>query len=265
LKNESSKCEEISVQTYERRYEIQNLKPFTEYKLKLALSNLYEKTLKFGEEVMLKTSVGKPSRPENVMVQALTPTLAEVYWMPPKMLNSAVVHYEVHWRSNDLLQNGMRQKGEQLIEKPKRTADGRFFTTLQSLLPGQEYLVYVRVYPVNFHDFYNDSLRQRIRMYSEPNNLIMNGVSVNSMNISWIPTVNLTIGYILEYQDVAMEKWQVVQHVEVYEDQVMYRIEHLQPRTLYKFRLRLKYPKYQDFIWEPSDGRFTFQTLGKHA
>ncbi|XP_018353318.1 PREDICTED: proto-oncogene tyrosine-protein kinase ROS isoform X2 [Trachymyrmex septentrionalis] len=262
LKNESSKCEEISVQTYERRYEIQNLKPFTEYKLKLALSNLYEKTLKFGEEVMLKTSVGKPSRPENVMVQALTPTLAEVYWMPPKMLNSAVVHYEVHWRSNDLLQNGMRQKGEQLIEKPKRTADGRFFTTLQSLLPGQEYLVYVRVYPVNFHDFYNDSLRQRIRMYSEPNNLIMNGVSVNSMNISWIPTVNLTIGYILEYQDVAMEKWQVVQHVEVYEDQVMYRIEHLQPRTLYKFRLRLKYPKYQDFIWEPSDGRFTFQTLG---
>ncbi|KYQ48889.1 Proto-oncogene tyrosine-protein kinase ROS [Trachymyrmex zeteki] len=262
LKNGSNKCEEISVRTYERRYEIQNLRPFTEYKLKLALSNLYEKTLEFGEEVVLKTSVDKPSRPENVTIQALTPTLAEVYWMPPKMLNSAVVHYEVHWRSNDLLQNGMRQKGEQLIEEPKRTADGRFFTTLQPLLPGQEYLVYVRVYPANFNDFYNDSLRQRIRMYSEPNNLIMNGVSVNSMNISWIPTVNLTIGYILEYQDVAMEKWQVVQHIEVNEDQVMYRIEHLQPRTLYKFRLRLKYPKYQDFIWEPPDGRFTFQTLG---
>jgi len=269
--DDPNKCEEIRVQTYERRHKIQNLKPFTEYKLKLALSNFYadllSKRLEFGADVVLKTSVGKPSRPENVIVEALTPTLAAVYWMPPKMLNSAMVHYEVHWRANDLLHNGVRQKGEQLITEPERTTDGKFFRALlQPLSPGQEYVVYVRVYPANFHDFYNKSLDQRIRMYSEPNNLTVNGISVNSMNISWTPNVNLTekiLTCMLEYQDVAMEEWQVAQPAEVNESQVIFRIEDLQPRTFYKFRLRLKYPKYEkDFEW-PSDGRFTFQTLGK--
>ncbi|KAL0113614.1 hypothetical protein PUN28_012637 [Cardiocondyla obscurior] len=264
-KNDLGECEETKVQTYEKRYEIQDLKPYTEYKLKLALSNFYADAsfmrLEFGTDVVLKTSAGKPSMPQNVTVQALTPTIAAVYWKPPKTLNSAVVHYEVHWRSI-LLQNGVRQKGEQLIKEPERTVDGRFFTTLQPLLPGQDYLVYVRVYPANFNDFYNESLSQLIRMYSEPNNLTMAGVSVNSMIITWIPSVNLTVSYVLEYKDVAMDEWQIARHVEVNKDRVMYRIENLEPRTLYKFRLRLKYPIYKkDFIW-PSDGRFTFQTLG---
>ncbi|XP_011637649.1 proto-oncogene tyrosine-protein kinase ROS isoform X2 [Pogonomyrmex barbatus] len=264
-RNNSDKCEVTRVQTYERRHEIQNLMPFTEYTLRLALSNFYGNLLttklEFGAEVVLKTTAGRPSKPENVTVQVLTPTLAAVYWMPPKMLNSAVVHYEVHWRSI-LLLNGMRQKGEQLIKEPERMTDGRFFTTLQPLLPGQNYLVYVRVYPANFNDYYNESLSQLIRMYSEPNNLTVNGITVNSMNISWIPSVNLTVGYMLEYKDVAMEEWQIARNIEVKEDQVTYYIEGLQPRTLYKFRLRLKYPEYkEDFVW-PSDGRFTFQTLG---
>lgn len=265
-KNEPSRCEEIRAQTYERRHEILNLKPFTEYKLKLALSNFYADLLsmrpEFGASVMLKTSAGRPSMPENVTVQALTPTLAAVYWMPPKLLNSAVVHYEVHWRSI-LLQNGVRQKGEQLIKEPEVTADGRFFTTLQPFLPGHDYLVYVRVYPANFNDFYNESLSQIIRMYSEPNNLTLTDVGVDSMNISWIPSVNLTDDYRLEYKDVAMEKWEIAQLFEMKKNQIMYRIENLQPKTLYKFRLKLKYPIYEkDFVW-PSDGRFTFQTLGK--
>lgn len=267
-KNEPNMCEEIRVQTYKRHHEIQDLKPFTEYRLKLALSNFYADLLsmkpEFGTDVVLKTSVGKPSMPENVTVQVLTPTNLAVYWRPPKLLNSAVVHYEVHWRSI-LLQNDVRQKGEQLIKEPERAEDGRFFTTLQSLLPGQEYIVYVRVYPANSNDFYNESPSQRIRMYSEPNNLTMEGVSVNSMNISWIPSVNLTKHYLLEYKDVAMEEWQIARHVVVNENQVMYRIEGLQPRTLYKFRLKLRYPKYKgNFIWPP-DGRFTFQTLGKRT
>ncbi|XP_071571413.1 proto-oncogene tyrosine-protein kinase ROS isoform X4 [Temnothorax nylanderi] len=261
-KNAPSKCEEMRVQTRERRHEIRDLKPFTEYKLKLALSNFYTDLLsmrpEFGADVVLKTSAGNPSMPENVTVQALTPTLAAVYWMPPKILNSAVVHYEVHWRSTSL-QNV--RKGEEPVEKLERAADGRLFTTLP-LLPGKDYRVYVRVYPANYSDFYNESLSQVIRMYSEPNNLTVADVSVNSMNISWTLSVNLTVNYTLEYTDVAVEKWQIARHVEVNKDQVMYHIEDLQPRTLYKFRLRLKYPTYKkDFEW-PDDGRFTFQTLG---
>ncbi|KAL6432278.1 hypothetical protein ACFW04_006732 [Cataglyphis niger] len=259
-------CEGFELRTYERRnYEIQNLKPFTEYKLQLILSNVYIKQFELstlsGQDVILMTSPGKPDAPENFTVQALTPTLAAVYWMPPKVLNCAAVHYEVHWLSRFLV-NGVRQKGEQLIKELERTDDGRFFTILKPFLPDQDYLVYMRVYPVNFSDLYNETFTKTIRMYSEPNNLTVSGISVNSINISWIPSDNLTVDYRLEYKDVAIDTWQIVDSFEVKQDKVIYHVRDLQPRTLYKFRLILRYPAYkEDFIW-PSDGRFTFQTLG---
>ncbi|XP_029680165.1 proto-oncogene tyrosine-protein kinase ROS-like isoform X4 [Formica exsecta] len=258
-------CEGFELQTYKRHYEIQNLKPFTEYKLQLTLSNVYIKQFKLstlsGQDVILMTSPGKPNAPENFTVQALTPTLAAVYWMPPKVLNCAAVHYEVHWRSL-LSVNGVRQKGEQLIKELERTEDGKFFTILKPFLPGQDYLVYVRVYPVNFSDLYNETLTKTIHMYSEPNNLTVSGISMNSINISWILSDNLTIDYRLEYKDVAMDTWQIADSFEVKQYNITYHIKDLQPRTLYRFRLILRYPAYkEDFIW-PSDGRFTFQTLG---
>lgn len=261
-------CESFELQTYERHYEIQNLKPFTEYTLQLILSNVYIKQFKLptlsGLDVVLMTNPGKPYAPENFTVQVLTPTLAAVYWMPPKILNCAAVHYEIHWRS--LFLNGSRHKGEQVIkDNPRRlTEDGRFFMTLKPFLPNQDYEVYMRVYPVNFSELYNDTLKRTIRMYSEPNNLTLSGISVNSMNISWLPSINLTIGYTLQYKDVALDtRWQIVDSFELKQYKVIYHIRDLQPRTLYKFRLILKYSTYkEDFIW-PSDGRFTFQTLGK--
>lgn len=265
VSNCQEKCENFEVQTYKQYYEIQNLKPFTNYTLQLILSNVYIKQFKqptlSGSKVVLMTNPGKPDAPENFTVQVLTPTSAAVYWMPPKILNCAAVHYEVHWIS---LMNRVRQKGEQLIKEPRKTADGRFFTILKPFLPNQEYVVHVRVYPVNFSDLFNNTRTETIRMYSEPNNLTLNGISVNSMDISWIPSINLTVGYKLQYKDVALDtSWQIADSFEPKQYEIIYHIRNLQPRTFYMFRLELKYSTYEkDFIW-PSDGRFTFQTLGK--
>ncbi|XP_072751260.1 proto-oncogene tyrosine-protein kinase ROS isoform X2 [Anoplolepis gracilipes] len=258
-------CKGFELRTYERCYEIQNLKPFTKYNLQLNLSNIYIEHFQLSTlsslNVTLMTTPGKPGAPENFTVQALTPTLAAVYWMPPKVLNCEAVHYEVHWRLLPSMNEG-RQNGEQPVKEPQRTEDGRFLAMLTPFKAGHNYLIYVRVYPVNFSDLYNETLTKTIRMYSEPNNLTVSGISVNSMNISWIPSVNLTIGYILEYKDVAMNMWQIADSFELNQYKVTYYIRGLQPRTLYKFRLILKYPVYKEnFIW-PEDGRFTFQTLG---
>ncbi|XP_076244805.1 receptor protein-tyrosine kinase sevenless isoform X2 [Calliopsis andreniformis] len=268
LENDPTKCEDTErtkLQTYEKEYEIKNLKPFTKYRLKLALSNYYadleSMSLEFGSGVVLRTGAGAPTAPENVTVEALTPTLAVVYWMPPKILNAAAVRYEVHWRLDTLI-NGVRQKGEQWIKGTERTGDGRFYTLLEPWLPGQEYLVFVRAYPAHFNDVYSESPGHAVKMFPEPNNLTLTGVSVNSMNVSWIPSINLTVKYTLEYKDVAVEDWQVANESKVDKDRVTYFIRKLQPRTLYKFRLLLRYPSYKkDFVW-PTDGRFTFQTLG---
>ncbi|XP_061926816.1 proto-oncogene tyrosine-protein kinase ROS isoform X9 [Apis cerana] len=267
LENDPNMCENgdrIKLQTYKKEYEIKDLKPFTNYGLKLALSNYYTNlesmSLEFGSGVVLQTEAGAPTAPENVTVEALTPTLAIVYWMPPKILNAPAVRYEVHWRLVRLI-NGARQKGE-FIKGTERTTDGRYFTMLEPWLPDQEYLVFVRAYPTHVNDVYSESSSQVVKMYPEPNNLTLTGVSVNSLNVSWIPTINLMVRYTLEYKDVAMEDWQVANDFKVDKDRVTYFIKKLQPRTLYKFHLLLRYPNYKkDFVW-PTDGRFTFQTLG---
>lgn len=277
LGDDSDKCRNHGrtnkVQTYEGqnitdpyRYEIQDLKPFTEYRLKLALSNYYSgltsMSLEFDSGVILRTGPGKPSIPENVTVEVLTPNLVAVYWMPPKILNSEAVNYEVHWRSSDM-ENGMRQKGEQLYKESERTADGRFYMLLQSLQPGLEYAVYVRAYSIHSSEFFNQSVLRNVQMYPEPNNLTLSGASVNSLNLSWVPNVNLTTDYVLEYRDIATEDWQVANNSEMEKGIVTYHIEDLQPRTTYKFRLILKYSTYRkDFIW-PTDGGFTFETVGE--
>lgn len=252
--------------TYERQYEIQNLKPFTEYRLKLALSNYYadliSTILEFNPGIVLRTGPGPPSVPENVTVEALTPTSVAIYWMPPKILNSAAVNYEVHWGSPDLV-NGVRQKEERLIEEPQYTADGRFYTTLHSLLPGREYVVYVRVYSVHSNEFYNQSPVEKVQTFPEPNNLTVTGASVNSLNVCWIPSLNPMVDYVLEYRDVAKKDWKIANDAEVKNDTVTYHIEDLEPSTSYKFRLILKYPAYKEnFVWPPDEG-FTFKTEGK--
>jgi len=256
--------EETTIRTYEQHHEIGNLKPFTVYTLRLALSNHYAKPMnpRFGPSVTLMTGPGIPSAPENVTVQVLTPMSAAVYWAPPKILNSASVYYEIHWRSIGLV-DGVRQRGEQLKKEPERTADGRFIAILQPLLHGQEYLVYVRVYPENYSNNYNESTSKTIRMYPEPNNLTVSGVTMDSLNISWVPS-NLTLQmYTLQYTDVAVEQWQTASDSVRGRNNVTYHIRGLQPRTLYKFRLLLRYPAYkEDFVWSP-DAKFTFQTLGK--
>lgn len=267
LENDPNMCENsdgIKLQTYKKEYEIKDLKPFTNYGLKLALSNYYANlesmSLEFGSGVVLQTEAGAPTAPENVTVEALTPTLAIVYWMPPKILNAPAVRYEVHWRLVRLI-NGARQKGE-FIKGTERTTDGRYFTMLEPWLPDQEYLVFVRAYPTHVNDVYSESSSQIVKMYPEPNNLTLTGVSVNSLNVSWVPTINLMVRYTLEYKDVAMEDWQVANDFKIDKDKVTYFIKKLQPRTLYKFHLLLRYPNYKkDFVW-PTDGRFTFQTLG---
>ncbi|XP_025269967.1 proto-oncogene tyrosine-protein kinase ROS-like isoform X1 [Camponotus floridanus] len=207
LDNNLNKSEKFNVVTCERYYEIQNLTPFTEYKLKFTLSNFYFNQLSINpfdsNVISIKTNSGKLNA-ENVSVLALTPTIAVVHWMPLKKVNCIAVTYEVHWKSVTLM-NGKQQKSKQFINVPKHMADGRFFTKI-NLSPVQDYLIYVRVYPTNFSDFYNESLSKIVHIYSEPNIIILSEINTNSMNISWISNINLTIFSALEYKDVSTEK-----------------------------------------------------------
>jgi len=268
LDNNFNKSEKFNVQTYKRYYEIQNLTPFTEYKLKFTLSNFYFDQLSinpFDSNVIpIKTKSGKLNAPENISVLALTSTIAVVHWMTPKKLNCAAVTYEVH---SVTLVNGTQQKSKQFMYNvPKRMADGRFFTKINLSLPVQNYLIHVRVYPINFSDLYNESLNKIPHIYTEPNNITLSGVNINSMDISWISNINLTIFCTLEYKDIAAEKWLTMDYIKMnYNKEIIYHMGNLNSGTLYKFRLILRYPEYEEnFTW-PADERFIFSTPGKQT
>ncbi|XP_025266257.1 proto-oncogene tyrosine-protein kinase ROS-like isoform X2 [Camponotus floridanus] len=262
LDNNLNKSEEFNVLTAERYYEIQNLTPFTEYKLKFTLSNFYFDQLSINpfdsNVIRIKTNLGKLNVPENISVLALTPTIAVVHWMPPKKLNCVVVTYEVHWK----LVNDTQQQNKQFINVPKRVADGRYFTKINLSLPVQDYLIYVRVYPSNFSDFYNECFSKIDHIYSEPNNITLSGVTINSMNISWISNINLTVFFTLEFKDIAAEKWQTMEYIKMnYNNEMRYHFGKLKSGTLYKFRLILRYPEYEEAFTWPTDERFIFSTL----
>ncbi|XP_025263424.1 proto-oncogene tyrosine-protein kinase ROS [Camponotus floridanus] len=260
LNNNLNKSEKFTVLTGERNYKIQNLAPFTEYKLKFTLSNFYFDQLSinpFDSNVIPIKTLGKLNAPEDISVLALTPTIAVVHWMPPKKLNFMVVTYEVHW----MLVNDTQQENKQFINVPKRMADGRFFTKINLSLPVQDYLIYVRVYPINFSDFYNESKRKIDFIYSEPNNITMSEANINSMDISWISNINLTIFFTLQYKDIAAEEWQAINCIKInYNEEIIYHIKNLQSGTLYQFRLILRYPEYDETFTWPADERFIFST-----
>ncbi|XP_029176967.1 proto-oncogene tyrosine-protein kinase ROS-like isoform X2 [Nylanderia fulva] len=271
LDNNLDKFEEFYVQTYERQYEFQNLTQLTEYTLKLALSNFYvhklSMDLQFGPDVKLITT-GKLYAPDDVVVQVVMPNLAIIDWMPPKKLGCVAVNYEVKW----MQYSNSTQENQNLFRfikayKLERTTNGKFFAVIPSLVPKQKYEIYVSVYSIIRTDVVTDSVIKTIYI-SEPNNLSLNEVGTKSMNISWIPSVNLTIPIeflILEYKNVASRKWRwtFANYIEVNNYKITYYVENLLPKTLYKFRLKLKYTEYrEDFIW-PSDGEeFIFETLG---
>ncbi|KAL6446722.1 hypothetical protein ACFW04_001279 [Cataglyphis niger] len=261
--NKLNKFDNFTVQTYERYYEFQNLTSLTEYKLLLVMSNFYFNQLSMdpliGSEVILRTKPSKLDVPENVTVEALTPTVAAVYWTPSKKLNCVPVIYKVCWMS---IINNTRQINKLRINKTEEcTLDSKFFTTIEPLIPEQQYKVYVRVYSANFSDHYNDSASEILYMYPEPYNITLNDVSTNSMDILWIPSVNLTIHYILQYKNVEGQEWQIARNFEPNGEQVIYYIENLLSGTRYVFRLILRYPKYLKNCTWPSDERFVFSTL----
>ncbi|EFN63265.1 hypothetical protein EAG_02679 [Camponotus floridanus] len=100
LNNNLNKSEKFNVQTYKRYYEIQNLIPFTEYKLKFTLSNFYFDQLSINpfesKVIPIKTNSSKLNAPENISVLGLTPPIAVVHWMPLKKVYCVAVTYEVH-------------------------------------------------------------------------------------------------------------------------------------------------------------------------
>ncbi|XP_076250339.1 receptor protein-tyrosine kinase sevenless isoform X2 [Rhynchophorus ferrugineus] len=265
IKYQESLNDEIKeTTTFENVFELTNLKPFTTYNLRIAVSNHFtdEEDLVFGETVNFRTSPGAPSKPQNISAAVLNPTLAEVNWFPPKELNGDVVHYEIHWLTEGSL-TGVRQKGEQPVSDlnvlPNQV--GVLTTILQKLSPNETYTVWIRAYSET-NETSSDSDRVQITTYPEPSAFQLINRTSSSLCLSWEITPHIH-KYVVEYAPItSTNKWTRVKFNDKGKKLVEIDVEELKPKNQYKFRLTLLYDKYPEwYIW-PSDSRFTFETLG---
>lgn len=234
--------------TYWRDFEVSDLEAFTEYRFRLSLANYYgDQEFDDNPEVTIRTGAGVPSEPQNVQVQALTPTMAMISWMSPKSWNAEFLRYKVVWAEDE--------KDVELYEVS---------TLLRDMLPGKEYAIHVRAYPENLTDSYSQSEEHLLRMYPEPRNLTLIGVNAQSMNLSWIWDEEDIVNCTLEVTISRLNQWQAVSKQFKMKNRLIFCVDDLEPNESYKFRLVLKYRNYQeDFVW-PKDGQFIYETLGEY-
>lgn len=196
-----------------------------------------------------------PSKPLNISVLNLNPTLINVSWLPPEELNGIIIYYEVHWQTDSVV-SALRQKGELSV------IDSETLTThLNKLAPNETYIIWVRAYSET-NESWTESDRVRITTYPEPDSIGLLNKTAYSIQLSWNMTPYVE-NYTVEYAPIASTIWTRASVLQNKNNSVSIGVDKLKPKQHYKFRVILLYKGNTDlYIW-PSDTRFTYETNGK--
>lgn len=250
---------------YRRIVKIEDLKPYSSYVFMVSFKNYYNDLVNIkrfiGPPTVFRTSAGAPSPPRNVTVLPLDPTAVEVFWYPPKELNDQSVSYEIHWKTEGTVA-GVRQSGElPVMEQPKDYFVAHKSVTIEKLIPGQLYLIWVRAYSKN-SDTFTDSEGIEIETYYQPENITLLQATPYSLEVIWSPPVNLTLGFDIQYCGYSRcQEWSSIPQNGI-DRSNRYVIENLSPKTVYRFRVEIFYVRSKlPYVW-PRHGGFMFETLG---
>lgn len=201
-----------------------------------------------------------PSEPREVSATVLNPTKVEVQWLRPKELNGRTVSYLVDWET-EAIDFGIRQTGEQKVLENSGT---NYKAVLNNLSPNVTYSIWVRACSET-NESCSDSKKVHITTFPEPQNVTLVSKTAYSLRIEWVPVSHIE-NYTMQYSEIrSFENWVNIgdQFISEEEEGVVAELNDLQPKTQYKVRLSLWYPKYrQEYIW-PSEPRFIFETEGK--
>lgn len=200
-----------------------------------------------------------PSEPRDVKATVLNPTKIEVEWLRPKELNGRTVSYLVDWET-EVIDFGIRQTGEQKVLEHSGLS---YKAVLQNLSPNVTYSIWVRACSET-NESCSDSKKVHITTFPEPQNITLLAKTAYSLKIQWM-MVSQIENYTMQYSEIKnFDNWIDIDTQFIFEDEesVIAELNKLQPKTQYKLRLSLWYPKYkQEYVW-PSESRFIFETEG---
>ncbi|GJQ85805.1 sev [Trypoxylus dichotomus] len=262
-------CDETCTQTstFDKEIKIDGLRPFSMYVFSLSVSNFYSNGIggwnqhRIGPGTVIKTAVGAPTQPRNITVTVLNPTLLKVTWLPPEEFNGDTIYYEIHWQTESTTSR-IRQKSDQTVENNISSDSKPFSAYLRRISPNETYLIWVRAYS-RTNKTHTDSDSAKITTFPEPDNITITNNSAYLLKVEW-KTSNYIKNYTLQYTLLTSNEWRNVSRHQIIteDDSVVAVISNLKPKTQYKFRFLLAYPKYDKlYIW-PKDSRFTFETSG---
>ncbi|XP_057670694.1 proto-oncogene tyrosine-protein kinase ROS isoform X2 [Diorhabda carinulata] len=258
--NENYDCTEFRncsmINTFDKILTIDRLKPYTEYAVRVSISNYYSvmNDVIIGPPGIFRTAPGVPTKPRNVSAAVLSPNLASISWLPPQELNGIIVYYEIHYQTEST-PLGVRQKGELSVNSSQEL--NAYLTTLT---PNETYSIWVRSYSET-NASSSDSDRVQIITYPEPNVLILENKTAYDMELSWELTEHIK-SYQMEYSLLPTNEWQQIDDFKKENTSIHIKVNNLRPKTHYKYRLRLLYAgNDEEYLW-PRDTRFTFETLG---
>lgn len=196
-----------------------------------------------------------PSKPLNISVLNLNPTVIHVSWLPPEQLNGNIIYYEVHWQTDSII-SALRQKGELSV-----TDSDTLSANLNKLAPNETYIIWVRVYS-ECNKTWTESDRVRITTYPEPDSIVLLKKTAYSMQLSWNVTPYVE-NFTVEYAPIASPIWSSANTVPTKNNSVQVIVDELKPKRHYKFRLLLLYKGNIDWYTWPLDTKFTYETNGE--
>lgn len=253
-----SKCKFIV--TYQQTVKIKDLQPFSAYIFMISLKNYFTafEGPALGPPVIFATLAGAPSAPQNVTAMVLNPNSVAVNWVSTNNSIDKTISYQVHWRTEGMVA-GVRQSGEQIVEKADPDGSSQFSVVVRKLIPGQTYLIWVRAYS-RHSPVHNESEKVEVETFDQPDNITLVQASPYSLEVSWMPPNEHVRDYDIQFRLFSsFEEWINVATV----GDNNYSIDNLLPKTSYGFRAAIVYMDSKEtYVW-PQDGEFVFETLGR--
>ncbi|XP_022257171.1 proto-oncogene tyrosine-protein kinase ROS-like [Limulus polyphemus] len=253
-----SQC--YKLESYNRSVVLSPLNPFTNYSIRVAVSNHYSRApLISASAVVYQTTEGAPTAPVNVTAEAVTPTNIQVTWSQPVQLNGPSVWYEV--RKQKVVDQHFGPLD--LTHQHSATLEHEYFTNLTSVKPATTYKIVVRAYS-STEAFHSDSIPVKVTTLSFPNNLTLVDIKSRSLTVQWISSVDSSVvQHRLKYIEERGNMWHTLKLDDTEAGATYnYTLEKLFPKTKYNFKLELVYRNKinHTFVWLEMP-EFQYETL----
>ena len=248
-----------SIDTFERMETIENLKPFTNYFVQVAMSSVFDKTNKtwFVARANFMTERGRPSPPRNLSALTLSFNEILVTWLAPETFNSPNLTYEINWQQENIVDH-IRNKQQQMLHHNNTNSD-ELISTVIKVLPNQTYSIFVRAYSKN--GTFSESESVYLSSYPEPPPIVRNNTTSTSMIIMWKQPENVS-SFAIVYSDQESLEPKNVSTLLLQDESnnKFFQIDQLEPKTKYNFTMLLKYVNSdKTYRWSPTT-KIEFET-----